>query len=149
MRLLLWFGKKDPGAGVAWGSAQCVFCVGVLITGGGGERLALPSASSVVVQGSRGVRGRWQVLSIQLPLTPCGEQQTARWTGCGLLLLAVCLLDCPGSEKVWGECSWRHLGAGAGAGHQRGSSCCVACRHSWFNSTFKYLLLPLSNPFGF
>ena len=70
MRLLLWLGKKDPGAGVAWDSVQCIFCVGVLITGDGGERLALPSTSSAVVRGSRGVQGRWQVLSIQLPLTP-------------------------------------------------------------------------------
>lgn len=28
MRLLFWFGKKDPGAGVAWGSDRCVCCVG-------------------------------------------------------------------------------------------------------------------------
>jgi len=32
MRLRLWFGKKDPGAGAAWDSAQCIVCVGV--TGG-------------------------------------------------------------------------------------------------------------------
>lgn len=63
MRLLLWFGKKDAGAGVASDSAQRVFCVAAL-TGDGGERLALPSASSAVVQGGRGIRGRWGLLSV-------------------------------------------------------------------------------------